>query len=124
MRPVDDVLMPAPVPQLTPALPLVSLGVADNDPRANAAPCFPEGNIDRLIASVAAYLREEDVQRVRDAYELSASAQVKLLHLLEQRAYHPLGSSTAVRANVRIISATNVNLEEKVAAKEELDVDV
>jgi guanosine-3',5'-bis(diphosphate) 3'-pyrophosphohydrolase len=74
MRPVDDVLMPAPVPQLTPALPLVSLGVADNDPRANAAPCFPEGNIDRLIASVAAYLREEDVQRVRDAYELSASA--------------------------------------------------
>ncbi|MBP6095959.1 MAG: bifunctional (p)ppGpp synthetase/guanosine-3',5'-bis(diphosphate) 3'-pyrophosphohydrolase [Methyloversatilis sp.] len=66
--------MPAPVPQLTPALPLVSLGVADNDPRANAAPCFPEGNIDRLIASVAAYLREEDVQRVRDAYELSASA--------------------------------------------------
>ena len=66
--------MPAPVAQLSSALPLASLGLADNDPRANVAPCFPEGNIDRLIASVGTYLREEDVQRVRDAYELSASA--------------------------------------------------
>lgn len=66
--------MPAPVPQLSPALPLASPGFANNDPRAKAAPCFPEGDIDRLITSVSAYLREEDVQRVRDAYELSASA--------------------------------------------------
>lgn len=49
--------------------------------------------------------------------ELSAGAQAKLLQLLETREYHPLGSTTAVRADVRIISATNANLEEHVAAK-------
>lgn len=50
--------------------------------------------------------------------ELSASAQAKLLKLLETREYHPLGSSTAVKANVRVISATNADLEQRVAAKQ------
>src|SRR5690349_23628522 len=50
--------------------------------------------------------------------ELSSGAQAKLLQLLETRAYHPLGSSTAVRADVRILSATNANLNERVAAKQ------
>ncbi|MEO8698882.1 MAG: sigma-54-dependent Fis family transcriptional regulator [Kofleriaceae bacterium] len=49
--------------------------------------------------------------------ELSANAQAKLLQLLETRHYHPLGSSTAVRADVRIMSATHANLEEQVGAK-------
>ncbi|MDQ3367509.1 MAG: sigma-54-dependent Fis family transcriptional regulator [Myxococcota bacterium] len=50
--------------------------------------------------------------------ELSAGAQAKLLHLLETRAYHALGSSATVHADVRIISATNANLVERVAAKQ------
>ena len=49
--------------------------------------------------------------------ELSSSAQAKLLQLLETREYHPLGSRTATKANVRVMSATNANLEEQIAAK-------
>ena len=49
--------------------------------------------------------------------ELSPGAQAKLLHLLQAREYHPLGSATAVRADVRILSATNADLRAKVAAK-------
>ena len=50
--------------------------------------------------------------------DLSAAAQAKLLQLLETRTYHPLGSATAIRADVRIISATNADLLAKVAAKQ------
>jgi DNA-binding NtrC family response regulator len=50
--------------------------------------------------------------------ELSAGAQAKLLQLLETREYHPLGSTTTLRADVRIISATNANLIERVAARQ------
>lgn len=49
--------------------------------------------------------------------ELSAGAQAKLLQLLEAREYHPLGGTTALRADVRILSATNANLEQRVASK-------
>ena len=50
--------------------------------------------------------------------ELSPSSQAKLLQLLATRAYHPLGASAPVHADVRIISATNANLEARVAAKQ------
>jgi Nif-specific regulatory protein len=50
--------------------------------------------------------------------ELSAGAQAKLLQLLETRHYHALGSSTAIRANVRILSATNADLQARVSAKQ------
>ncbi|MBA3503843.1 MAG: sigma-54-dependent Fis family transcriptional regulator, partial [Deltaproteobacteria bacterium] len=50
--------------------------------------------------------------------ELSAGAQAKLLQLLETRHYHALGGSTSIRANVRILSATNADLEARVSAKQ------
>jgi DNA-binding NtrC family response regulator len=43
---------------------------------------------------------------------LPLSAQVKLLRFLQEGEYRPLGSRKALRANVRIISASNSNLEE------------
>jgi len=49
--------------------------------------------------------------------ELTAGAQAKLLQLLETREYHSLGSTTSIRADVRILSATNAKLEERVSAK-------
>jgi Nif-specific regulatory protein len=48
---------------------------------------------------------------------LSPAAQAKLLQLLQAREYTPLGSTTTVRANVRIISATNANLPALVAER-------
>jgi Nif-specific regulatory protein len=49
--------------------------------------------------------------------ELPLGAQGKLLHLLQAREYHPLGATAAVRADVRIISATNVDLKAWVGAR-------
>lgn len=49
--------------------------------------------------------------------ELSLSAQSKLLQLLQSREYYPLGATRPVRADVRIIAATNVDLKAAVQRK-------
>ena len=41
---------------------------------------------------------------------LSASAQIKLLRFLQDQEYRPLGSPKSLKANVRILAATNQNL--------------
>jgi len=46
--------------------------------------------------------------------ELSAAAQVKLLRILQEKKFQPLGSSRVVHVNVRIIAATNRNLEQDI----------
>ena len=47
--------------------------------------------------------------------EFSGSIQVKLLRLLQEREYERVGSNKTLKANVRIIAATNRNLEQAVA---------
>ncbi len=43
-------------------------------------------------------------------------AQVKLLRFLQDKEYRPLGSTKAIKGDVRIIAASNANLEKAVAA--------
>ena len=49
--------------------------------------------------------------------ELTGKGQVKLLRLLDQREYHRLGETAARHADVRVVSATNVDLAQLVAEK-------
>lgn len=48
--------------------------------------------------------------------DISHALQVKLLRVIQERAYEPLGSNKPVTADVRIIAATNRNLPEMVKA--------
>lgn len=48
--------------------------------------------------------------------DLEPSLQVKLLRVLQQRSFEPVGGTKSVQVNVRVIAATNKNLEEEVAA--------
>jgi Nif-specific regulatory protein len=48
--------------------------------------------------------------------ELSPLAQAKLLRVIQERQFQPLGSGRIVKVNVRIIAATNRNLEQDVSA--------
>ena len=49
--------------------------------------------------------------------ELSAAAQVKLLRVIQEKKFQPLGSSRVVNVNVRIIAATNRVLEQDILAE-------
>lgn len=46
--------------------------------------------------------------------DLSPPLQAKLLRVLQEKEYEPLGGTTPVKSNVRILAATNQNLIEKV----------
>ena len=46
--------------------------------------------------------------------DISQAVQVRLLRVLEQGVYEPLGSTQAVKTNARVITATHRNLEEMV----------
>ena len=47
--------------------------------------------------------------------DISPAIQVRLLRVLEEKAYEPLGSTASVKTNARVIAATHRNLKEWVA---------
>ncbi len=49
--------------------------------------------------------------------ELSLTAQAKLLQLMQSKQYYPLGSAKPMQADVRVIAATNTDLQRAVAER-------
>jgi PAS domain S-box-containing protein len=49
--------------------------------------------------------------------DLSKQMQVKLLRVLQEKAYEPLGSTETLRADVRVIASTNRNLAQAVSSR-------
>jgi transcriptional regulator with PAS, ATPase and Fis domain len=49
--------------------------------------------------------------------EMSAKLQVKLLRVLQERQFEPVGSDTAVQVDVRVVAATNRDLRDAVGEK-------
>jgi transcriptional regulator with GAF, ATPase, and Fis domain len=68
----------------------------------------------RLLGKVAA--AEHGTLFLDEVGELSASAQAKLLQLLQSKTYYPLGANKVAHADVRLIAATNADLEAAVAS--------
>src|SRR6185295_4818799 len=69
----------------------------------------------RLEGKVAA--AEHGTLFLDEIGDLSLAAQGKLLHLLQSKQYYPLGSSRSVAADVRVIAASNVDLQAAVAER-------
>jgi len=69
----------------------------------------------RLFGKVAA--ADRGTLLLDEIGDLSVAVQAKLLHLLHSKQYYPLGATTPIEADVRVIAATNVDLEAAVAEK-------
>jgi Nif-specific regulatory protein len=50
--------------------------------------------------------------------ELNLSTQTKLLRVLQEREFERLGATTSIRTNIRLVAATNKNLEQAISAGE------
>jgi PAS domain S-box-containing protein len=60
-------------------------------------------------------LAEDGTLFLDEISDISTALQVKLLRVLQEREYEPLGATSTVKANVRVIAATNRSLIEQVA---------
>ncbi len=56
-------------------------------------------------------LAEEGTLFLDEIGDMSPSLQVKLLRVLQERCFEPVGGTKTISANVRVIAATNVDLE-------------
>ena len=98
--------------------PLVPVNVAGFSDELFGAELFghARGAFTGAVAAREGYVAEAEggTLFVDEVGDMSALAQVRLLRFLEEGEYHRLGETAARRADVRVISATNVDLPRRV----------
>jgi PAS domain S-box-containing protein len=77
----------------------------------HTAGAFTDARKDRLGRFA---LAEKGTLLLDEIGDISPALQVRLLRVLEERAYMPLGASRSIKADVRIVTATNRDLAELV----------
>lgn len=115
----------------------VARAIHDNSPRRNAAfvelncAAIPENLLENELFGAWAGGHSAALDRIEgkisaaqrgtllldEIAELSSGAQAKLLQLLQSKQYYPIGSSQPQTADIRVIAATNVDLEQQVRSR-------
>jgi formate hydrogenlyase transcriptional activator len=91
----------------------ISAGLVESELFGHVKGAFT-GAIDRRVGRFE--LADKGTIFLDELSELPADTQVKLLRVLQEGEFEPVGSSRTIKVDVRVIGATNRNLEDAVAS--------